>query len=131
MADHPNQARAREYLSAYAAGDFDALAPYFAEDIVWHVGGKHDLSGTYRGRDSVLDYLRTAGERAGGTLLLEPEAILADDDHLAMFMRVRGDRDDKHLDATMTEIVELDENGTWKQFFALSEHQDAIDEFWA
>jgi ketosteroid isomerase-like protein len=131
MADHPNVLRAREYLTAYASGDVDNVAPYFAEDIVWHVGGKHGLSGTYRGRDDVLNYLRTAGERSGGTLLLEPEAILADDDHLAIFMHVRGDRGGKHLDATMTEIVELGEDGTWKQFFALSEHQDAIDDFWA
>ena len=54
-AQHPGVARAREYLATYAARDMVSLRDFFTDDVVWHVAGKHPLSGDYRGKDSLVD----------------------------------------------------------------------------
>ena len=129
--EHPNAAKAREYLEAFGAGDLDRAAAHFDDDVVWRVGGFHPLAGVYRGRDAVLGYLRDASQRAGGSLALEPESILASDEHLAMFVRVRGERDGRTLDTNMAQIVKVGADGRWAEYWALSDDQNAIDAFWA
>jgi ketosteroid isomerase-like protein len=129
--DHPNAARAREYLEAFASGDPEAVAAFFDDDIVWRVGGNHPLSGAYRGKAAVAGYLDEAQAQTGGTLTLEPEAVLASDDHLALFLQVRGERNGQPLDVGMTQIVKVGPDGRWQEYWALSGEQDAVDEFWS
>jgi ketosteroid isomerase-like protein len=59
VAEHPNAALLREAISVFNRGDFDAYRAYFTEDVVWHVGGNHPLSGDYRGRDAIFEYFET------------------------------------------------------------------------
>jgi len=128
---HPNVERAQEYLSSFAAGDLDSAAKHFRDDIVWRVGGYHPLSGVYEGKEAVLGYLREAGAQTGGSLRVDADTILASDRFLSLFVRVKGQRADASLDADMAQIVRLDEDGRWAEYWALSSNQAAIDEFWA
>jgi uncharacterized protein len=130
---HPNARRAEAYLEAFGAGDLVAAADHFADDIVWRVGGFHPLSGVYRGKTAVLDYLRSASSLTDGSLSIDPESILASDDHLAMFVRVQGSRDGggRTLDTNMAQIVKVGADGKWAEYWALSDDQGAIDAFWA
>ena len=130
-ATHPNVDRARAYLAAFSAHDLDAVGEHLADDVVWRVGGYHPLAGTYRGKADVLDYLARAAAESEGTLSLEPESILASDAHLAMFVKVSGERQGRTLDTTMAQIVQLAPDGRWQAFWALSDDQPAIDAFWA
>ena len=54
MAEHPNAGLLREAISLFNRGEWDAYREYFTDDVVWHVGGDHPLSGDYRGRDAML-----------------------------------------------------------------------------
>ena len=128
---HPNVHRAQEYLSSFHAGDLESAAKHFRDDIVWRVGGYHPLSGVYVGKDAVLGYLREAAEQTGGTLQLDPDTILASDRFLSLFVRVKGERAGASLDAEMAQIVRLDEDGRWAEYWALSSNQSAVDEFWS
>lgn len=40
----------------YAARYMVSLRDFFTDDVVWHVAGKHPLSGDYRGKDSLVGY---------------------------------------------------------------------------
>jgi ketosteroid isomerase-like protein len=44
MAEHPNVAPVRDMFAASAKGDLAALNDVFAEDLVWHEGGRNQLS---------------------------------------------------------------------------------------
>lgn len=131
MAEHPGVTRAREYLATYAARDMDSLREYFTDDVVWHVAGKHPLSGDYRGKDSLFDYFRRVDERTDGTITMEVEAILASDRHIAMFMHVHGEREGKRLDERMAEMFDVAPDGRWSAFWAMADDQAAVDAFWA
>lgn len=54
--EHPNVARLRQALDDYNRGDLGAMTERWTDDILWHVGGKHPLSGDYTGREAVADY---------------------------------------------------------------------------
>jgi hypothetical protein len=54
MAEHPNVARIRDGYAAFAKGDFAALNDLFAEDLLWHVNGRSQFAGEYRGPEAVF-----------------------------------------------------------------------------
>jgi uncharacterized protein len=81
MAEHSNVARIRDGYAAFAKGDFAVLTDLFADDLVWHVGGRSQLAGEYRGRDAVFAFFGKIMEVTEGTFHLDVHAVLADDEH--------------------------------------------------
>ena len=69
MAEHPNVARVRAGYAAFATGDFAVLTDLFAEDLVWHVGGRSQIAGEYRGRDAVFALLGKIEQRSAAPLI--------------------------------------------------------------
>lgn len=65
---HPNEDLVRRGFAAFGAGDIATLGELFADDIVWHVGGRSPISGDYKGKDEVFGFFAQLAERAGGTL---------------------------------------------------------------
>jgi ketosteroid isomerase-like protein len=61
----------RDGYAAFAAGDLDAIRAKMAPDVVWHVEGRNDLAGTYRGIDEVVGYFVRLFEVSGGTFRAE------------------------------------------------------------
>ena len=131
MAEHPNAGRVRQALDGYNRGDFAALRSFLSDDIVWHVGGHHPLSGDYRGRDAVVEYCAKALELTGGTLRGEPLEILVDERHAGVFNRVTGERNGRKLDTVLAQAVTFDDQGRWTEYWALADEQDRVDVFWA
>lgn len=131
MQEHPGAQRAREYIEIFHRGDFDALRDFYDENVVWHVGGRHQLAGDYRGREALFSYFTTVREMTGGSLVLEPESILASDRYTAMFTRVTGQRDGKSLDVVLAQLFRVGNDGRWTEYWGLANDQDAVDEFWS
>jgi len=120
----------RSALDAYNSGDLETLGSFLADDILWHVGGDHPLSGDYQGRDSVLAYCARTLELTNGTLRGEPVEILVGDHHAGIFNRIRGERDGRTLDVVLAQAVTFDTNGRWTEYWALADQQDDVDAFW-
>jgi ketosteroid isomerase-like protein len=49
MTGHPNVARITDTFAAFAKGDLAVLNDVLASDILWHQGGRNQLSGDYAG----------------------------------------------------------------------------------
>ena len=64
--EHPNAARVRRVFAAFGK-DAMAVSAAFARDIVWRVPGHTVMSGEYRGRRDVVEFLRRTGLETGGT----------------------------------------------------------------
>ena len=131
MTEHPGVEGARASIEAFNRGDMAALRGFYADDVVWHVSGDHGLSGDYRGRDELFAYFERVRDLTGGTLTLEPEAILSSEDHTAIFMKVTGERDGRTLDVTLAEAFTIGPDGRWTEFGSLADDQDAVDAFWS
>lgn len=128
---HPNVERLETFLDAYAMRDAAAMRDCLAEDAVWHVGGTHRLSGDYRGATSILEYFERVNAETSGTLHLESLELMANDERGAAFLRVVGERGEQHLDVTMAEAFQFDDDGRIREFWAHATDQDAIDRFWS
>ena len=90
MGEHPNAAKMLEAAARFVAGDLDGFMATFSDDIVWRSGGSSALSGIYKGKGEVAGWFGKIREFAGDTIDVEPVDVLADDEHLTIFLHHRG-----------------------------------------
>jgi uncharacterized protein len=75
-----------QYVAAVQTGDEEAIRAAFADDAVWQLDGELPISGTWRGRETILDeFLGTAmSYYQPGSVSLEITSLIADGDRVAM-----------------------------------------------
>src|ERR1700751_3591936 len=100
MAEPPNVALVRQGYAAFSSGDMDTLNRLFAENIVWHEGGRGPLAGDYKGRDQVFGMLGKLMELTGGTVSVEVHDVLANDEHAAVLVNLSVTRNGKRWSGT-------------------------------
>jgi len=128
---HPNEDLVREGFAAFERGDMDALRnQFFADDIRWHIPGRNPFAGDYEGPEQVLQFFARLFEVTGGTFSLELHDVLANDDHAAALVTVRGQRAGKQLDDNMVLTYHF-RDGKVSEVWNQSTDQYAQDEFWS
>ena len=127
MTEHPNAAAARRSYEAWNSGDLDVIREYFTDDAVLHLAGDNAMSGTYRGRDGVMDAIARASQ--GWGMHSELEALLASDDHVIAFVRVTSERDGKTLDVVVAQAVKVNAEGKATEAWFLPNDQRGSDRF--
>jgi len=86
VSEHPNVELVRRGYAAFLSGDMETVSSLFADGIVWHVGGAHQLSGDYAGKEAVFGNFAKLGQVTQGSLSLDIHAIVADDDHAVVLL---------------------------------------------
>jgi uncharacterized protein (TIGR02246 family) len=74
------------YVAALAAGDADAVREFFAPDATWWLAGELAISGTWIGRDTIMeDFFGTAmAHYEPGSVSLEVTGMVAEGDRVAL-----------------------------------------------
>ena len=129
MTEHPNAATARRSFEAWNSGRMDVIREGFAEDAVLHFAGNNAMSGTYRGRDAVMDALGRAIQ--GWGLQTEVEALLASDDHVIAFFHAISERDGKTLDLVHAMPMKFNAERKMTELWFLANDQRGYDQFWS
>jgi ketosteroid isomerase-like protein len=137
MGEHPNVERFRRLYDAFSRGEVDTIRAALAEDLVWHVPGRHRFSGdrnkaeTMALFEEVVPEFSETGEPIISTFNIEIEGVHAGDEWV--FMRVHWDhtRDEKRFDQRGVEVFRLDREGRISEFWALMRDTAAFDEFLA
>jgi ketosteroid isomerase-like protein len=111
-AEHPNAARVRRVFAAFGK-DAMAISAALARDIVWRVPGHTVMSGEYRGRREVVEFLRRT-----------------DDDWAVAIYRATGSRNGIDLDVDQAFVIRCREDGLWQEVTAVPLHA-AFERFWA
>jgi uncharacterized protein len=127
MSEHPNVARFREGYAAFAEGDLAALNDLFAEDVLWHVSGRSQLAGDYRGRDAVYELFGKLMELTGGTFHLDVHALFADDEHGVALVVTTGSRAGQSVKTNNAHVVHL-RDGKVVEFWDATTDPNALDE---
>lgn len=127
----PQRARklATRAWEAVSKGDATALESLYDDDIVWHVSGRGPLAGDHRGREAVIGYLASVGEKAE-RFNASLDDVLIGDQRIAFVMRASGNREGRSLDATYIVLARL-ENGRLVEVWSTALDQHAVDAFWA
>jgi ketosteroid isomerase-like protein len=100
-----------------------------AEDITYVFHGRNQLAGTYRGVDEFWALLAKAKELSGGTASLEPKVLLADDEHVMMYARFRGERAGRKVDYDHVYLYRF-ANGVLVEGHTIPVGQALSDQFW-
>ena len=127
MTEHPNAAAARRSYEAWNSGDLDVIRAYFTDDAVLHLAGNNAMSGTYRGRDAVMDAIDR--DIQGWGPHAEVETILGSDDHVIVFCQVTTERDGKTLDVVVAQAVKVNAEGKATEAWFLPNDQRGYDRF--
>jgi ketosteroid isomerase-like protein len=123
-----NAAIIRRGYEAFNGGDLATLREVFAEDAVWHVGGRGRLSGEKRGRDAILGYFGQLGELSGGTFRAELHDVVANDEHVIGLHTASGQREGKSIRVHTALVLHL-RAGKISEAWEHAEDTQALDEF--
>jgi hypothetical protein len=127
MAEHPNVARLRDGYAAFTKGDFPALDDLFAEDLVFHVDGRNQLSGEYRGREAVYQMFAKLMEVTERTFHLDVHTILADDEHGVALVVQTANRGGRSMKTKVADVMHL-RDGKVVEFWTASTDEYSFDE---
>ena len=129
MTEHPNAVTVRRGFEAYNSGRLDVLGEYSTDDVILHFAGNNAMSGTYRGRDAVMDALARA--RRGRVTQSDVESVLASDDHVIVFFHLTSERDGKTLDVVQVMAIKVNAEGKLTEAWFLVNDQRGFDQFWS
>jgi ketosteroid isomerase-like protein len=100
-----------------------------SRDVVWRVPGNTMMSGEYRGRREVVEFLRRTGLETDGTYRSALQSVLANDGWAVAIYRAYGTRNGIELDVDQALVIRC-EDGLWKEVTAVP-LDSAFDAFWA
>lgn len=125
---HPNLKLISDFFEAYGNNDHDKISTILAEDIKWHIPGKHPLAGTKTGVKEVLAYFEKLHK---GAFKAEP-IVMGVNDHFVI---------DCHRNWSNIEIEDNLDNMScllWKienhkitEVFNFPEDQHKVDSFFS
>jgi uncharacterized protein len=126
--EHPNAELTRRVFAAFGQNAM-AISAALARDIVWRVPGHTVMSGEYRGRREVVEFLRRTGTETGGTYRSRLHTVFADDDWAVAIYRATGSRNGIDLDVDQALVIRI-VDGLWQEVTA-APLDSAFEQFWA
>lgn len=120
----------RRGYELFNSGNMEELATIFADDVVWHVGGRGQLAGEKRGKDAAFAYFRHLGEGSDGTFHAELHDLVASDEHVVGLHTSTGQRNGRSLSQHEALAFHL-HGGQVVEVWEHYEDSQAWDEFWA
>jgi ketosteroid isomerase-like protein len=125
--EHPNVALTREGWEALEKGDLQWFDDHTADDVVWHVGGNNKMSGTYTGKQAVMELFgRMSGEAWEG-FTTEVHDILGNDDHVVVLGTASGKTPDgQPFEYKFVNIFHI-KDGKTVEAWGMSEDDSATD----
>jgi ketosteroid isomerase-like protein len=117
-------------IAAFNAGDVGRAAEFLHPDLFYIIPGRSPIACSTRGVQAHFEALRRIRERSGGTLRLEPRAVLADDTYLFVYGRVTAEREGKRLDSDHCVVFRF-EGGMIVEGRTLPVDLYEFDDFWS
>jgi uncharacterized protein len=126
--EHPNAELTRRVFASFGRNAM-AISAALARDIVWRVPGNTIMSGEYRGRRAVIEFLRRTGLETDGTYGSKLHTVVANDEWGLAVYRAWGTRNGIELDVDQAFVIRF-ADGCWKEVTAVP-LDSAFDAFWA
>jgi uncharacterized protein len=127
---HPNADALRAAFDAQTREDWSAVRDAFDDDVVFHVAGTNQFSGTYRGKEDVFQLFERRNQATGSKVEIEVHAVVADDEHAVAFLTMRGEREGRRTEWRSAGMYHM-RDGKIAEAWGFNEDQQAVDEFWS
>jgi ketosteroid isomerase-like protein len=82
-----NQELLERFYATIEQGRVGDIERFFDEQIVVHLAGRHDLAGTYRGREAAMRFYQRVADFLGPGFRFPPHDVLADEQSIVVLPR--------------------------------------------
>ena len=100
-AEHPNATAYRRTADAFRERDFDAIRSLVAEDVIWHVPGRHSMAGEVRGLDALFAWLGRLGDLG---FTLREHDVFGNDEHVCALSYMGAKRPGVDVETRVTSV---------------------------
>lgn len=128
---HPHEDLLRRYFKAVESGDVGALDEIFAEDVVGHIAGRHELAGERRGKQAVFAFFGQLAERSKGTARLSLRESLVDDWFAVALVDAFGRIGERSIDGEPGVLVMRIQDGRFVEWWSHHYDQPKMDHIWS
>ena len=128
---HQNEELLRRYFKAAENNDLATLDELFADDVVGHVAGNHELSGDYRGKGACFGFFGRLAELSAGTARLTLRDAIADDFFAVALIEASGRVGDNLIDGEPGAFVLRIADGRFVEWWSHHYDQPKMDAFWS
>jgi ketosteroid isomerase-like protein len=126
-----NEDLVRAASAAFGHGDLGALQDqFFAENIVWHVGGTGPLAGDYQGAAQVIGQLGKISGLTDGAVEPQVHDVLVSDDHTVVLVTISAERAGKQLQLKLVHVIHA-KNGKATEVWTHSADPAGAAQFWS
>lgn len=101
----------QDFFAAYSTGDIEQIKEYVADDVEWHIPGRHPLAGTKRGIEAFTDFFKQLG--AAG-FKAEVMILAANDTYVIDAHRGYSNTNGENIDINWVLLYQI-ENGKIKR----------------
>lgn len=126
---HPNEKTVRKGYAAFNSGDMDTIRETFADDIIWHVGGRTELAGDYKGMDEVFAFFGKLMGLFDQPPQLELHDVLAKDEHAVALVSSTIKRGGKERTSLSAHVFHINKDGKATEFWDCPVDAYGDDEF--
>ena len=119
--------RARTGYKAFDAADVNTVLDLFADDIVWHIGGNSRYTGTYNGKQAVMEFFGRLMQD-GVDQKHDIHDILASDEHVVVLATVTATYKGKTLSTQVADVLHENADGKTTEFWRIAADQKAFDD---
>jgi ketosteroid isomerase-like protein len=126
---HQNELLVRNGYEAFSKGDMQTVDQTFADDIQWHIPGRSQVAGDYKGKAEVFGFFGRLVDLTGGSFRLELHDVIGNDEHVVALVESHGEREGKTLNDRAVHVWHV-KDGKATEFWGHSGDQYTDDEFW-
>jgi uncharacterized protein len=131
MAEREDIDLVRRGYEAFSTGDMATLTEIIADDATQYQPGSGRLTGTFAGRQAILNFYGQLASESGGTLRVDLQHVYADGQgHVVACHQATGERGGRRLNTGASLIFTL-EDGQARDIHGCMEDVAAWDEFWS
>ena len=126
---HPNIAIVRRFYAAFIARDMARIWEFAGHDLAFHVAGRSQWAGDYRGREQILDLFVRVGQAAGNSVRLVVHDVVGAEDHVVGLHYATATYRGTTMGLNGTAVCHV-HAGKITEMWIGWEKQRAFDEFW-
>ena len=119
---HPDAVTYRRAADAFRAGDLDELATAIHEHVIWHLPGTTWMARDFKGRRTLVAYLREIIERTNGTFTLQDVCVSGSDDHVLAVRRFGAAVDGEERFFDVTSVMRFNDGLQKERWFHIHDH---------
>ncbi|HEX2054737.1 MAG TPA: methyltransferase domain-containing protein [Actinomycetota bacterium] len=119
MGEHSGARQIRRFLAEVERRGADAIADFFAPDVVWHVAAGNPEPGTFTGCEKLAAYYRRHRLGQSQPVKVDRLTVLAGDSYGAAFLDVSVPLQGDELQITLPQLFRTGPEGLWDEYWIL------------